>query len=98
MIIINATLKGENTYNVTTGNGMTYRVSAYDIDRALDLVADYIEQHSDENCGYFSNSMFRVIAQLNHYEDVREYAKAMHFVECGTNHIYIELSKIEEVA
>ena len=42
MIVLNATLKGEKTYDITTGNNAVYRVSAYDIDRALDIVADYI--------------------------------------------------------
>ena len=98
MIIVNATLKGENTYDITMGNGIIYRVSAYDNDRALDVVADYIEQHTFEKYGYLSNGMFRVMAECNGHEDVREYAKLMHFVECGTNRIYIEVVNIKEVS
>ena len=97
MIILNTALKGENTYDITMAHGMVYRVSAYDIDRALDVVADYIEQHTFEKYGYLSNSMFRVMAECNGHEDVREYAKLMHLVECGTNRIYIEVANIREV-
>ena len=97
MVIINAALKGENTYDITTGDSSVYRVSAYDIDRALDIVGDYIEQHTAEKCGYFTGSMFRVIAEYHGYANVREYAKHARFIECGSNKIYIELKNIQEV-
>ena len=96
MIIINAALKGENTYEITTGDAV-YRVSAYDMFRALDVLGDYLEKYTAENYGYFSNSMFRVMAEYNGYANVAEYAIRRHFVECGTNKIYVEVTKICEV-
>jgi hypothetical protein len=95
MIIVNATLKGEHTYEITVGEAEVYRVSAFDVDTAVNLVADYIEQHTFENYGYFGKSLFRQMAYLEHFNDVREYAKRKGFTECGTNNIYINITSIK---
>ena len=94
MIIINATLKGENTYEITVSSDTTYRVSAFDLPRALDLVANHIEQNGNKNM-YLESDEFEIIASCSRWKTAEAYAKAHNFTRCGDNGIYLEITNVK---
>ena len=94
MIIINATLKGENTYYITVCKNTTYQVSAFDLPRAIDIVADYIESHNETNL-YIEGSDIDVWASCSRWKTAIPYAEAHKLTKCGTNGIYLEITSIK---
>lgn len=95
MIIINATLKGEYTYDITVGENNTYRVSAFDMESAIDLVADYIERHGSKAL-YIDHLALSIMAQCSNYDSAEAFAKAHNLIRCGANGIYLEITNIKE--
>ena len=89
MIIVNAKLNGENTYDITVGESNTYRVFAYNVETALDILAD------NGKCDHFDNLTVELMAQHSDYESVDAFAKAHSLVCCGSNKIYIPITHIK---
>lgn len=94
MIIVNATLKGENTYKITVGESTKYQVSAFDLSSALDLVANHIECHEVTDL-YIDAFTLDMMAKCSKYQTADAYAKAHNLVCCGTNGIYLEITSIK---
>ena len=94
MIIINAKLNGENTYDVTVGEASTYRVSAFDLDSAIDLVANHIERHQSKGL-YLEHDELCIMAECSRYQTAEAFAKAHNFTRAGTNGIYIEITSVK---
>jgi hypothetical protein len=94
MIIINATLEGENTYEITISENSTYQVSAFDLESAIDLVADYIESHHETEL-FIEGEEFNIIAGCSRYKTVEAYAEAHKFTKCGKNGIYLEITNVK---
>ena len=94
MIIINATAKGEHTYDITIGEGSVFRVSAFDMFSALDLVADYIESHELTGL-YIDAYSIQLMAECSKYQTAEAYAAACNLTRCGTNGIYMEITSIK---
>jgi hypothetical protein len=89
MIVINAKLDGENTYDITVSETAQYRVSAFTLEDAIDRVADYIESHDDKFC--FTKDRLEYAAKYSGY-DVKQFAKIHSLKQCGTNGIYLEIT------
>ena len=94
MIIINAMLDGENTYDITVSETNTYRVSAFTLEDAIDRVADYIEKHNENDIGFPADTL-ELIAKLSGYTDVGEFAALKKLKQYGTNGIYLEITSIK---
>lgn len=94
MIIINATLDGEHTYDITVGESATYRVSAFSLDDALDIVADYIESHNYTN-SYLDNLTVKLAGECSKWLTAEAFAKAHNLVCCGTNKVYIPITNVK---
>ena len=94
MIVINATAKGESIYYITVGDDATYRVSAFSLDDALDLVADYLESHNYTN-SYLDNLTIRLAGECSKWLTAEAFAKAHDLVCCGTNKIYIPVTNVK---
>jgi hypothetical protein len=94
MIIINATLDGENTYDITVGEDNVYRVSAFDLPSALDLIANHIESKGCNNL-YIEHEMMVVMAECSKYLTAEAYAIAHNLTRCGTNGIYLEIVNVK---
>ena len=94
MIIINATAKGENIYYITVGEDAIYRVSAFTLEDALDLVADYIESHNFTNA-YLDNLTVRLAGECSKWLTAEAFAKAHDLVCCGKNKIYIPITSVK---
>jgi hypothetical protein len=94
MIIINATLDGENTYDITVSETNTYRVSAFTLEDALDRVADYIEGHNEKGIGFLADTL-ELIAKLSGYTNVKEFATFKGLKQYGTNGIYLEITNVK---
>ena len=87
---------GEKLYRVTLGTGFaftkSFEVYAYHEQEAVDLVADYVEEHHQALC-------------VDHYEladecegeTVDEYAAANGLTCCGNHGIYLTLIDIKEI-
>lgn len=97
MIIVNSTLKGENTYEITVGQNDTYRVSAFDVNNAIDILADYLENTiiGAENQLYLPKDVLECAAMYSGYNDVAEFAKLHKLMQCGTNGIYLEITNVK---
>lgn len=94
MIIINAKLDGENTYDITVSETNTYRVYAFTLEDAIDRVADHIEAHNESNIG-FPADMLELIAKCSGYTDVGEFATRKGLRQYGTNGIYLEITSVK---
>ena len=93
MIIVNAKLDGENTYDITIGDGTIYRASAFILDDAIDRVADYIEKH---NKGlYVDGQALKIMSECSKNESIEAFAKAHNLTCCGANGIYIEITNVK---
>lgn len=95
---INSGNYGENLYAVTVGTGLawtqTFEVYAYNETEAVDLVADYCEDHELE--GLYGD--FYEVADLCEVgETVDEYADANNLTCCGNHGIYMQILGIEEI-
>ena len=97
MIIVNATLDGENTYEITVGKDATYRASAFTLEDAIDRVADYLENHTigTDNKLYFTKDALEYAAKYSGYNDASEFATIHGLKQCGTNGIYLEITSIK---
>ena len=89
---------GEKLYAVTLGTGLawtqTFEVYAYHEQEAVDLVADYCEEHELE--GLYSN--YYELADLCEVgQTVDEYAEANGLTCCGNHGIYMQILGIKEV-
>lgn len=95
MIIINATLKGENAYDITIGSTATYRVSAFTLDDALDRLAEYLESHDSKDF-YLTQSEVFTMAECSKYYTTEIFARVHNLICCGKNQIYVQITKIKE--
>ena len=95
MIIINTALKGEITYDITLSGSAKYRVSAYDIPSALDLVADYVYQHEQKDL-YLERDTVILLAECSRWQTEDAYAAHHEITRCGANGIYIEITSVKE--
>ena len=89
---------GEKLYTVTLGTGTawtkTFEVYAYNETEAVDLVADYCEEHELE--GLYSD--YCELADLCEVgQTVDEYAEANSLACCGNHGIYMQILGIKEV-
>lgn len=94
MIIINATLKGENTYEVTIGSDAVYRVSAFTLEDAFDRIADHLERHGNTNL-YRTKDNVEMLANCSKFHDAEEFATVHKLTKCGINEIYIEVTNVK---
>ena len=94
MTTINATAKGEYTYDIILKGDAMFRVSAFDMLSAIDLMADYIESHELTNL-YIDAYTMKVMAECSKYQTAEAYANAFGLIKCGTNGIYIEITNIK---
>ena len=89
---------GEKLYAVTLSTGLawthTYEVYAYNETEAVDLVADYCEDHELEGLygEYYELADLCEVGQT-----VDEYAEANNLTCCGNSGIYLNITNIEEV-
>ena len=98
MIIINAKLDGEHTYDVTISENNIYRVSAFDAESAIDILADYLEATvmGAENRLYLTKDTLEYAMLYSGYNDMTEFVAKHKLVQCGTNNIYTEIVNIKE--
>jgi hypothetical protein len=94
MIIVNATLDGENIYDITVGESAIYRVSAFDLNGAIDQMADYLEAHNSKSL-YVEADTLAIMAKCSSYRDTEAFAKAHNLTRCGTNGIYLEITNVK---
>ena len=94
MIIVNAKLDGEYTYDITVGTNSIYRVFAYDAETALNVLADYMESHKHTN-SYLDNETAKLISKCSGYWTVEEFEVANKLTRCGTHNIYIPITSIK---
>lgn len=98
MTTIGSNNYGEKLYRVLVGTGTIYLeefyVYAYNETEAVDLVADYCEEH--ELHGLYSEH-YELADECETGETVDEYAEANNLICCGNHGIYLEVSRIEEV-
>jgi hypothetical protein len=97
MITIGSNSCGENLYRVYIGTGTAwykvFQVYAYNESEAVDLVADYCEEHELE--GLYSD--YWELFDLCEDESVGEYADVHNLICCGNHGIYLEVAGLEEV-
>ena len=96
MIIVNEATCGAKTYIVSIGTN-PFKVTAYDEQSAINLVADYIENHKWTNL-YYGNFELKVMAECSKWKTADVFAEAHNLTCCGNHKIYIELLNIEEVS
>lgn len=94
MIVVNAQLKGENTYDIAIGECAHYRVFAFDLDSAIDIVADYLVHTKSEKL-YFDAFTLGIMAEHSTYRNVELFAKAHNLTRCGRHKIYIEITSVK---
>jgi hypothetical protein len=89
---------GEKLYKVTLGTGLawtqSYEVYAYNESDAVDLVADYCEEH--EFHGLYSG-FYDLYDECDVGQSVDEYAEANGLTCCGNSGIYMQILGITEV-
>lgn len=87
---------GERYYHVFIGTGTAwlqeFHVYAYDPSEAVDLVADFCEEHLPGLCADHYE-----LFDLCEGETVDEYAEANNLTCCGNHGVYINLIKVEEL-
>ena len=90
---------GEKLYKVTVGTGTawvkTFEVYAYHEQEAVDLVADYCQEHEDLQGLWGDHYELADICDLG--QTVEEYAEANGLTCCGNSGIYLNITNIEEV-
>lgn len=94
MIIVNSKLDGEYAYDITVGEGAAYRVFAYNVETALNILADRLESDNRINA-YLDNTTVELAAKCSKWLTAEAFAKAHNLVCCGTNHIYIPVISIK---
>lgn len=89
---------GERLYKVTLGTGtawtQSYEVYAYNEGEAVDLVADYVQEHHKGLC----SDHYELADCCETSETVDEYAEANGLTCCGNSGIYMQILDIQEVA
>lgn len=97
IIEIGANHHGERYYHIFIGTGTAwlqeFHVYAYGIPEAVDLVADYCEEHLPGLCA----DHYELFDLCDVGETVDEYAEAHNLTCCGNNGVYIDLVRVEEV-
>ena len=98
MTIINEANYGETTYIVSLATGLAwveqYQVAAYHEAEAVDLVADYIEEHGYKGL-YFEHMELEVMAKCSQWQTADAFAEAHNLTCCGNHGIYLEITNIE---
>ena len=88
---------GEHHYRIFIVTGtmwlQEFHVHAYNESEAIDLVADYCEEHKLRGL-YFER--YELVNPRNG-ETVDEYAEAHNLTCCGNHGIYIEIAGLEEL-
>lgn len=88
---------GERLYCVTLGTGFAWTKSfeayAYNESEAVDLVADYVEEHHL----YLYDDHYDLADLCEDGQSVDEYAEANGLTCCGNSGIYLNITNIEEV-
>ena len=94
MIIINTALNGENTYDISLSKNATYRVSAFDLGTAIDIVANYVEEHEAKDL-YIDAYTLKIMAECSQYQTAEAFADVHKLTKCGTNGIYLEITNVK---
>lgn len=98
MITIGSNSYGENLYRVYIGTGTAwykvFQVYAYNESEAVDLVADYCEEHELE--GLYAD-YYTIADECETGESVDEFIEAHNLTCCGNHGIYLEVAGLEEV-
>lgn len=89
---------GEHLYRLFIATGTIwlkeFRVYAYNETEAVDLIADYCEEHELE--GLYAD--YYEIADLCEVgQSVDEYVEAHNLICCGNHGIYLEVAGLEEI-
>lgn len=88
---------GEHLYRIYLSTGSmwlkVFQVYAYNESEAVDMVADYVEEHEFEGL-YFD---YYELYDLCEGETVGEYAEAHNLICCGNHGIYLEVAGLEEI-
>ena len=89
---------GETLYKVTLNTGVMwleeFKVYAYNEQEALDLVADYCEEHELKGL-YFDH--YELADECEVGQTVDEYVEAHGLTCCGNHGIYVSLADVERV-
>lgn len=89
---------GETLYRVYIATGTAwlkvFQAYAYNEQEAVDMVADYCEEH--ELCGLYSD-YYEIADECENGQNVDEYAETHNLICCGNHGIYLEVSGIETV-
>lgn len=89
---------GEHLYRVFIGTGTIwlkeFRVYAYNEQEAIDLIADYVEEHE---CEGLYTDYWGLFDLCDVGETVGEYAEAHNLICCGNHGIYLEVAGLEEI-
>lgn len=88
---------GERLYKVTVGTGFawtkSFEIYAYHETEAVDLVADYCEEHYQGLC----SDHYELADLCDIGQTVDEYVEANNLTCCGNHGVYMEIINIEEV-
>ena len=89
---------GEYLYRVYISTGTAwykvFHVYAYNDNEAVDLVADFIEEH--ESDGLYAD-YYEIYDLCDVGETVEEYAESHNLICCGNHGIYLEIAGIERL-
>lgn len=89
---------GEKCYRVYLATGTAwlkvFQVYAYNEQEAVDLVADYCEEHEFE--GLYTD-FYGLADECEVGQSVDEYAEAHNLICCGNHGIYLEVAGLEEL-
>ena len=89
---------GETLYRVYIGTGTAwlkvFQAYAYNEQEAVDLVADYCEEHELE--GLYTD-FYGIADECEVGQTVDEYAEAHNLICCGNHGIYLEVAGLEEI-
>ena len=98
MIKIGSNSCGENLYKVLIGTGTAwlqeFQVYAYNEQEAVDLVADYCEEHELE--GLYTD-YYTIADECEVDETVDDLIEAHNLTCCGNHSIYLEVAGLEEI-
>lgn len=94
-IVIGSNSCGENLYEAYIGTGtawcMVFKAYAYNEQEAVDLIADYCEEH--ELHGLYSD-YYELADLCETGQSVEEYAEANNLTCCGNHGIYLEVAEL----
>ena len=89
---------GERRYRIFISTGFAwlqeFKVYAYNETEAVDLVADYCDEH--ELHGLYAD-YYEIFDLCDVGETVEEYAEAHNLTCCGNHGIYLEIAGLEEI-